>query len=218
MSAERDLSIQRLVDGQLNRDQTRQLLQTAQTQPELWREIAVAYVEDQIFASQSRQFAHQELGVPRKALPRAARRSWSPAASRWGVHLSTAAMLLVAIGLGFLLGRNELMPPAGRSASDSPNRMAQSPPSSSTSPYVLQLVDNQGVPIPEAAYPVFTEEEAQRLGYRRKPLEIPPSLQNQFRKAGWELEPETKIVEYELDDGRRLALPLRNIKLRSYGQ
>ena len=47
-----ELQLQRLVDGQLDRGQVQQLLAKAQRQPELWQQIALAFVEDQIWQAE----------------------------------------------------------------------------------------------------------------------------------------------------------------------
>ena len=49
MTDARQIQLQRLVDGQLNRQHIKQMLTEAQSHNELWRDIAVAFVEDQIF-------------------------------------------------------------------------------------------------------------------------------------------------------------------------
>ena len=49
---ENELQLQRLVDGQLDRGQVQQLLAKAQQQPELWQQIALGFVEDQIWEAE----------------------------------------------------------------------------------------------------------------------------------------------------------------------
>jgi hypothetical protein len=85
-------------------------------------------------------------------------------------------------------------------------------------PYTFQLVDNQGQPIPNAVLPLLTEEAAAQLGYDPSRATIPAALQSEFRRAGYELQPEIKFIEARMNDGRRLSLPYSDLKIRSYGQ
>jgi hypothetical protein len=80
------------------------------------------------------------------------------------------------------------------------------------------LVDNQGQPIPNAVLPLLTEEAAAQLGYDPSRATIPAALQSEFRRAGYELQPEIKFIEARMNDGRRLSLPYSDLKIRSYGQ
>ena len=130
---EHDLQIQRLIDGELSRPEVQQLLRTANSQPELWRELAVAFVEDRIFASESRRFSQDEgrdlepASSP-AATPLAAGGmpgSMAKPTSAWrntGLWLSAAAMMLCAAGLGFFAGRGQ----AGSQVSSETNLLANS--------------------------------------------------------------------------------------------
>ncbi len=235
---DQEMQIQRLVDGQLSRPQIQQLLKAAERQPEMWRELAVAFVEDRILAGEARRFAsglarsgtHFETDsaandlTTSPSIPRRAH-GWRSA----GLWLSAAAMLLCSAGLGFLAGRGG--PASNLGAGNlSAGNLAGSPLVAEqstaqgagrpqpTAPYTFQLVDNQGQPIPHAALPLFTEETAAQLGYNPVRAAIPPQLQSEFRRAGYELEPEIKFIEGRMNDGRRVTFPYSDLKLRSYGQ
>jgi hypothetical protein len=227
---DQELQIQRLVDGQLSRPQMQQLLKAAERQPELWRELAVAFVEDRILAGEARRFASglvqpDSLGEANAAANKLNGPSPTPRITPgWrsaGLWLSAAAMLLCSAGLGFLAGRGQ---PPVPSPAPGGNLVAEQvlPPGNvrpqPTAPYTFQLVDNQGQPIPNAALPLFTEETAAQLGYNPVRAAIPPQLQSEFRRAGYELEPEIKFIQGRMNDGRRVTFPYSDLKLRSYGQ
>jgi hypothetical protein len=225
-STELELQIQRLVDGELTRPQIQQLLRAAEAEPTMWRELAVAFAEDRILASEARQYARGEAVLPEGAsgqdrydhMNPTAEQHGSPSAWRSaGLWLAAAAMLLCAAGLGFLAGRggtpsipSDLL--AGKASS----------PSAATTPasgaYTFQFIDNQGQPIPNASLPLLTEEAAAQLGYNPARAAIPPALQSEFRRAGYELQPEVKFIEGRMNDGRRVTLPYSDLKIRSYGQ
>lgn len=228
-SLEHDLQIQRLIDGELTRPEIQQLLRTADSQPELWRELAVAFVEDRIFASESRRFSQDEGRVLEPAASPAATSlaaggmpgSTAKSASAWrntGLWLSAAAMMLCAAGLGFLAGSGQ----GGSQRSGETNLLANSPGGnqqvSSTGPYMFQLLDDQGQPIPSTAVPLLTEADARRLGYDPARAAIPPEVQSQFRRAGLELEPEVKYINGRFPGGPKITIPYNDLKIRSYGQ
>lgn len=241
---EQELQIQRLVDGELTRPQIQQLLRLAETEPALWRELAIAFTEDRILASEAKRFTRTSvsrsslaidpapansdrapatgLNNPRESnalLDQAAGQHGSPSAWRnAGLWLAAAAMLLCAAGLGFLAGRDN--------RSSLPSDFLAGKASSANSggvqpnalPYTFQLVDSQGQPIPNASLPLMTEEVAEKLGYNPARVAIPPALQSEFRRAGYELKPEIKFIEGRMNDGRRVTLPYSDLKIRSYGQ
>lgn len=233
---EQELQIQRLVDGELTRSQVQHLLRSAESDPALWRELAIAFAEDRILASETRRFSRgssEHGGVALEPAPvaatgaspksstllnQAAGQHGSPSAWRSaGLWLAAAAMLLCAAGLGFLVGRDSLSTaPGDLLAGKSPSPSDATAPASG--PYTFQLVDHLGQPIPNASLPLLTEEAAARLGYNPARAAIPAALQSEFRRAGYELQPEIKFIEGRMNDGRRVTLPYSDLKIRSYGQ
>lgn len=228
---EHDLQIQRLMDGELSRPEIQQLLRTANSQPELWRELAVAFVEDRIFASEARRFSQDEgfdlepASSPAAIPPAAGGMPGSTAkpTSAWrntGLWLSAAAMMLCAAGLGFLAGRGQ-----GSSSSQPETNLVASSVGgnannqvSASGPYMLQLLDSQGQPIPNTAVPLLPEDVARRLGYNPAQAAIPAEVQSQFRRAGLELQPEVKYINGRFPGGPKITVPYSDLKIRSYGQ
>jgi len=228
---EHDLQIQRLIDGELSRSEIQQLLRTANSQPDLWRELAVAFVEDRIFASESRRFSQGEGRVLEPAaspaaIPPAAGGmpgSIAKSASSWrnaGLWLSAAAMMLCAAGLGFLAGRDQgaNQTPAGANVLAGSADGSDSNQVAATGPYMFQLLDDKGQPIPNTTVPLLFEADAQRLGYDPARAAIPAEVQSQFRRAGLELEPEVKYIKGRFPGGPQFTVPYSDLKIRSYGQ
>lgn len=228
---EHDLQIQRLIDGELTRPEIQHLLRTANSQPDLWRELAVAFVEDRIFASESRRFSRDEGRILEPAVSPAATPpaaggmpgSAAQATSAWrstGLWLAAAAIMFCAAGLGFLLGRDQ-----GASQGSAPTNLVASSTGGNANnqvaangPYVFQLLDSQGQPIPNTAVPLLFEEDARRLGYNPAQAAIPPEVQSQFRRAGLEVEPEVKYINGRFPGGAQFTVPYSDLKVRSYGQ
>lgn len=229
MNDARQIQLQRLVDGQLNRQHIKQMLTEAQSHNELWRDIAVAFVEDQIF---EREVC---LSVSEAASKPAAGPSDINAADNSSSWLTygrlrwiTAATLLLALSLGFIAGRfnsrgvgsgrvgNDIasIQPAGveRSISDD-NGLTQI-----KAPFSARLVDNQGRAMSDQGIPLITESMAREYGYKYNPAEVPQSVQSQFNRVGYEIKPNVEYYKWRTSDGRIVEVPVQNYMVQSYGQ
>ena len=90
-----EIRLQRLVDGALSADEQREFLAGLDSTPELWREVALAFVEEQVFRT--------ELGAIRQlpdALDATAVKPRRPATRFLAISLSLAVSLLLVFGLG----------------------------------------------------------------------------------------------------------------------
>lgn len=225
--------MQRLVDGELVYVEIRQLMQAAENNPELWRQIAAAFVEDQIwraeFADEAGTCEAESTATPALA----SRPPAGPAGHMNGVRwLSMAAMLTLAVTVGFLGGRGDfssrprLLDPDGvagtnRSVPDvtspaAPIALAQNETRNNTPQinpafYHMQLEDPQGnryldseIPL----YPVNQSTDLRRLG----PGTIPREVQEQARNSGYQVQQDVRYVSGQLNDGRRFIIPIRNYR------
>ena len=96
--------LQRLVDGELDRLGTRKLLELAETNPHLWREMASAFVENQFWQQDFEQLDRGD--VSNRVQPVA--RHTTEVHSRLSIPnwFSLAAGILLALTTGLLIGRN----------------------------------------------------------------------------------------------------------------
>ena len=117
------LQKQRLVDGECDEAELRSLLLGAENQPDGWRQIATAFVEDKFWQIQFRRSGtsnddsqsvfngqNQDLldqTVNQQTPATQINRSFHPHAIRW---LTIAAGLLLAAAFGYLLGTDQAQP------------------------------------------------------------------------------------------------------------
>lgn len=225
MTESHQLQTQRLVDGQLNRRQVKQLLSEAQADSDRWREIALAFVENQVFEREVRQFVGANPVGSTAAVCDEDRGEATGGPASWsGVgrsRLAMAAMLLMAISFGFYAGRtgpSKRPDPVGLvNTSTSQGLDAGSYPSV-YAPYTVQLVDREGRDMPYGRVSLMTESMAREIGYDPSDYSIPRELQSEFNKVGYELERDVRFIEGRLDDGRQLIVPVKGIRVRPYGQ
>jgi hypothetical protein len=112
-----DASLDRLVDGELDSDQRRQLLESLESQPDGWRRCAMAFLESQAWRREMRQLVSgSEVNSVNAAEPVSCRktpntseslRGWRLDRNNSGLWLAAAAALLVAFGAGRQFGAGE---------------------------------------------------------------------------------------------------------------
>src|SRR5262245_16758997 len=101
-SANEDILLDRLVDGELTGDERRQLLQSFDKRPEDWRRCALAFLEAQSWREELGQVA-RGLGTETSESKSPAPSAGSDRKSPWAIGatwLAIAAGLLLAFGLG----------------------------------------------------------------------------------------------------------------------
>lgn len=132
-----ELELQRMVDGELSPIRMRSLLQVAESQPGLWRELALAFVEQQVLQREATAFARGErpaLGSEagaagtgsemakapigkQRMVP--ARESGNPSRKRETLNarwLAAAAAIWLMLPIGYWLGLQQVVKPSGTSA------------------------------------------------------------------------------------------------------
>lgn len=226
------LELQRLADGELDRSQIRRLLHQAESDPGLYRRIALTLVEDQIWR---REICAAEPGTaetPTMARPGrltladdgAAPRSWRVSGTSW---LAVAAGLLVMTWMGYAIGRrgeglrsagNAALPVAASAVPGNLPRTTDPASLSSYAPWQMQLVSNDGQPLGPESLPVLPLSMARELGLEYQPVEIPEPLQRQVGRHGYRVEPRYQYIHGRTSDGRRLVVPIQEVRLSPWGQ
>lgn len=116
--------LDRLVDGELSRDQIKDLLQRPETDP-AWRSIALAFVEDRVWRTeiQASVEPHDQYPVPTQTILEPSNVSATVDPKRKSVWkgMALAAGLMVALGVGYLTG-------SSLSQSTTDSGLALSPP------------------------------------------------------------------------------------------
>ncbi len=241
MNQNHEMTIQRLVDGELTHRERSNFLNAMDRQPDMWREVALAFVEDQVWSD----FAHQSIEEissstnvsedeskitgafapsakngrahkPRIELPSQKPQSWT---NRYLPRLMlTAAATMLAITLAVRwesASRTsfEKGPGSEGFASKTPEDPARSPENrlTNTDPYLLQLDDNDPVPL-------YSKFDQMRDSLSQAPMQITPALQKQFFDAGYQLQPDLRFISGQVPDGRSFIVPVQGWRIHSYVQ
>lgn len=220
MSLIQPLTLQRLVDGELDTAGMQSLLRDADGQPEMWKEIATAFVEDRVWQnsfvdSSDMANANPMFGSsnpkPAERATHKKRNGYSD--NRWRRLFSMAAAVLLATGIGFMIGNQQ---PASQSpsngiadasrdegslSSDQITRVSVEPD------YRMQLDDDFNNEIP-----LYDASRAKELGLSLEPASIPDSLQKFATESGYQLDENLRYISGRMDNGNRFVVPVRRIQ------
>ena len=255
MSSFDPILLQRLVDGELELDQIQKILQQADASPELWRTLATSMIEDQLWQRSMRQHmstlakesselqdVDNDARPPSSVPPASKNRPDSKSAGAWlNQKMMLAALLLIAVGLGFGFGQffDRSAPEIpGSVASDAFNSFSgqarlddqfaanSSPQLDRVTEYRpvyhlevpegSQLLSQSGVG-PEDSVPLFPVANADQFRRYQKMQQqhrqTSPELFQKFRDAGYHVEQNIEFVSGDLDNDRSFVVPVRKVRL-----
>ena len=218
--------LQRLVDGALNEDERRALLAGLEERPELWREVALAFVEEQIWQHEIACVQHCDDARPDQTpcvVPtKTSRRSWV-------TMLALSVSLFVMLAVGFQLGewrsstQRVAAPivdePGGdedeAGTIDSADPEIQDSPWRGTdnlaSDYRLVLPHEEGQIV---EMPVYEESQFDAASWEYGDPVIVEELNKRLSRRGYRADWQTEYLTGRLDDGRQLVVPWRTVSLR----
>jgi hypothetical protein len=184
-----DRWIDRLVDGELSSDERRALLASLAAEPEGggWRRCALAFLEAQ---------AWREALAPvaTNAAPTPVTTPTPPKAHRLAVARTAAALaasVLVAFSLGWL-SRGQADPPATLVAKVAPDPAPTPTTVTDPPPVEPEPVAQEGPPPPD---PIVSRLESR----------------------GYQIDRRQRVVAVETNDGRRVAVPVAEVRLKFVG-
>lgn len=233
---EDDELLDRLVDGELPRDEYEQLLRSFEQHPEGWRRCALAFLESQAW--------QRELSVIRDipatvSLPEAdpsvggacqpAKADRAKASFNWIPILAVAATFLIAFALGLRFRGSVLSSGAGLVPNDLVENSGE--PNSETMPEqpivsgaglsanavpdnVMLVVDpgdgSNGQPI---EVPVIDWSPEHERMLTEPSISIPPEVQRMLRGLGHEFQSRRQVVPLRLEDGRQILVPVEQLEI-----
>jgi hypothetical protein len=212
-------AIDRLVDGDLTENERRELLLRLENDPEGWRRCALAFLEDQAFrralaGSPSASTARE----PAMALP-----SGSPPEKPWLRRVSIAATLLAStFAAGYATG--EILKAVTRVevAKVTPGKAVEAgawPPSGEIREVgSFQLVDSSGGESPTRRFPILSGPGLNDQWLRNQPPSVPDYVRARWERQGYQVEERRNLVSVELEDGRRVAIPVDEVEVDYVGQ
>ncbi len=210
--------LDKLVDGELDDAQRRQLLIDLENQPDGWRRCALAFLEAQAW----KRSLGAVVATPAKdACPQPARARvwWSGSV---GSVLAAAASFLIAFALGLawrgqaekaeLLATN----PPGPRASQPDIGLATEKPQWSTMTVNVDR-DDDGVAEP-VELPVVRGAGFDEAWVRNQPAAIPEQMLRLIERMGHQVHHERQYYPFDLSDGGRLIVPVDEVDLKYVGE
>lgn len=190
---EEALLIDRLVDGELAGAARRELLLRLDAEPDGWRRCALAFLESQSLGEALK--APSSAATVRLASVEGKRRQAEPHTWR---RTANYAGLAAGLAAAFFVGwATRGMP--------EPVQVAKNVASTST------------VPLSTEAPLLETDEPAFAIAKSNEPTEsnpLPAPLVERWEKQGYETETHERLISVRLGDGRKVELPVQEVRLR----
>ena len=231
------LTLQRLVDGELDHVERAGVLRDLECSPEQWRDVAMALLEEQqlhrdIATAVCEARNLDTIRVPKQisSLPASSLSRSSKVSSN--MFWSMAASIVFVVG-GFAAGSylRGLSPRQDLASEASPtngtlatNPQATNLRATSTlgDPSIVEtgtmrLVSDEGLqrPLEVPVYEVSRVDDRSLFGLDESEFR---QLERDLRRRGIKLDVDTEILEGKLQDGRQIVVPVRNFQVRPYGQ
>ena len=180
------IAIDRLIDGELDEHERRELLLRLDTMPDGWRRCALAFLEAREFAHSARVWTCEHAPARTEIVPV----EIHPRRKRTGLfRIAVAATVAgLAFASGFATGERN---------------GAQT------------VVDHKPSPVEPAPSPSpLPNETASPLALARRDaaLAVPEYVRSILQRSGYQVEPARKLVSLSLDGGRRVTVPVVQIQ------
>lgn len=219
-----DLLLQRLVDGELSDEDRSGVLASLDARPQLWRTVALAFVEDQLWSGALRRHAARD---ERPSEPARATRTGPASRRAWGAMVAVAASLLAMLGLGYQVGRHqELRPRIAQSGGDLRHGQlaadqtvdASMAPAAPAAPCRVQLVYRGGEQEQSLELPVYDASELPGAFWQGPDAASVEDLNRELADQGYRVDWNIEYLSRNLDGGKCLLVPLQTVAIQHRGQ
>ena len=206
-----DSAIDRLVDGDLNESDRREILLALEEDPDGWRRCALAFLEDQSW--------REALAYPASVGPKVASIPPSPPSirppTRW---IRRASMVASLLALSFAAGRfSPGNPRVEVSRADSPKPVETIPEPIREVGYI-DFVDGSSGETPPRRLPILSGPGLDEKMFRDRPPTVPDYVRARLERQGYQVKERRKLVSITLEDGRRVSIPMDEVELDYVGQ
>jgi len=212
-----DSRFDRLVDGELNEQERRDLLAGLDDEPSGWRRCALAFLEAQCW-KQALGVLTQE-GVravpPPVGLPRRSFRL-----GRTGTLLAMAASFLVAMWLGSWVQQARVGQHPSPIGAGVGSQIATNLPQSkaSSSPWkIVNVSSGEQGPGASIDLPAVERNNIDKQWLRSLPAAIPEDVMQALNRTGHQVRQHRELVPVPLEDGRRLVVPVDQVDVHYVG-
>jgi len=220
-----DHQLDRLADGELSRDEYRELLAQLDREPDGWRRCAMAFLEAQAWKREFHEL-RAEQAAPAQLVTSA---STGDRPSHWlpAPWWTLVAGILVAFALGNWWHGQEWRP----HSNDEPEAVQQerrptdaatlassllspTPPLGTLSPEQLTfLVDRGDGRREQFDMPVFQASHASARRLMEQPSSLPPHVEQAIRRSGHEIRTKREWTPVNLFDGRQAMFPVEQLEI-----
>ncbi len=231
-----DPRFDRLVDGELNEEERRELLAGLDGEPGGWRRCALAFLESQCWKQTFGVFAQEgALGETQAKVMHLACSRWP---SRLGTLLAMAACFFVAFWMGSLVEQARLDRPV--TSAGATGEVAATAGATGRFQDVVQpptAVQNRrgqpGATVPSAnpwrmvtvsapagssvSLPAVERNNVDAQWLRSLPPVMPDDVMQAFNRTGHQIEQHRELVPVPLKDGRRLVVPVDQVDIHYVG-
>ena len=188
-----------LVDGELGDAERRSLLLRFENQPNGWRRCALAFLEAQSWRDAFRPVsASSAVGAKPEPMPRPVARK-RPYLRSTASLAGLAASLVAAFTLGW--GLHKMPADSARSVSIAAENKAAT----------VEPVDP---PLPQPLVVAVQEASPSQPDNATTPSDL---IVRQWEQKGFRAETQTHLMSMELEDGQRVTVPIREVRLQYVG-
>lgn len=212
MNDEQQIQFDRMVDGELNVDEQRVVLQDCE-RDETWRELALTYVESQTWRSELSELIPRPAGKDELVVEGRNRDSggaaWNP--------LALAAAMLVALGAGYGLGWSWQSPTAAMPDTTITQNTA---PKAAEDPQLasipLMVEDRESGSLRQVEWPIIKASELDPRWLDREGVQLPEELRARLRDNGVGVSRTRIFAPFQDAEGRRILVPIEYYIERDY--
>lgn len=230
--------LDRLVDGELSREEYESVLRMLDGAPDGWRQCAVAFLEAQAWESEVRRmrFADDRPAISHVSVRQA------KAGKPWPLLLATAASFLLAFGLGIAFRLPTPLgvqpptaefdrlagvppetasetPPTGMELASGPLRPgALASPASARASNVTFVLDHGDGSGREVAVPVYELSAENERWLSHRPLAPSLEIQRALERLGRDVRMHRHFIPLETGDGRHVLIPVEQMEITPAGR
>jgi anti-sigma factor RsiW len=212
-----ELTLQRCVDGELSEVEQQQLLRQLERNPAGWREVALGFMEHQLWSIAGHEWVHDP-AVP-QVLPRETTSARTYAG--WLRNTALMASTLLAIGLGYVGGSRSFWsspstPPVVQGLSHpgqllgATTAMVSHQNDQSPAP---DLIEPPSAASNSAVVPVYDAELLRQYGDRLMPRLSVEDRQH-LKDQGYQIREEPGYYTVPIDNNRHLVVPINTVHVR----
>jgi hypothetical protein len=210
---EEDRRLDLLVDGELPEDDRRSLLGQLDHEPDGWRRCALAFLEAQTWKQAFGAIARPSVEPIAKPQP-ASDKGWG----RYGsTFLAVAGSILFALALGIHMRSTGSLTTTTMNAPAMPVRQGPGAANPWQMVTLTAFGDRDGAPqsfqLPAAEGNRIDEAWLQSI-----PSPVSPEMLQALQQSGHEIRQRRQLLPVEMQDGRRLVVPVDEVEIRNVGR